>query len=190
MAKKLEKTRKERDSMGEMEVPSIALYGATTQRAVLNFPISGRPLPLSIIYAFALLKQSAAIANNKLKLLDTRRTELIISACDDIMIALEDPKRAAGMMSHFPIDVFQTGSGTSTNMNMNEVISNIACKSCGCRIGSKDPIHPNDHVNMGQSSNDTFPTAMQIAACIELRNDLIPSLKGLAKSLKDIVEPT
>ena len=87
-------------------------------------------------------------------------------------------------MKHFPVDVYQTGSGTSTNMNVNEVISNIACKAAGSKVGAKDPIHPNDHVNMGQSSNDTFPTAMQLAACIELREHLIPAIKGLAKSLK------
>ena len=170
--------------MGTMEVPSIALYGATTQRAVLNFPISGRPLPAPVIAAFALLKRSAAVDNNKLKQLDATRCDLIVDACDEILEALEDESRHSGMMRHFPIDVFQTGSGTSTNMNMNEVVSNIACKSAGQKIGAKDPIHPNDHVNMGQSSNDTFPTAMQIAACVEIRMQLIPALKVLHKSLK------
>lgn len=170
--------------MGEMRVPSLALYGATTQRAVLNFPISNRPLPTSIISAFALLKRSCAIANKRLKLLDAQRTKLICEACDEILYALDDPSRAEGMMKHFPIDVFQTGSGTSTNMNMNEVISNIACKLAGSKIGAKDPIHPNDHVNMGQSSNDTFPTAMQLAGCVEIRVMLIPALKAIHKSLK------
>jgi len=184
MASKPKRMRIEQDSMGEMEVPSFALYGATTQRAVLNFPISGRPIPISIIYAFALLKRSAAIANTKLKLLDTYQSDLIVYACDEVMAALDDPHRVSGMMIHFPIDVFQTGSGTSTNMNMNEVLSNIACKEAGMKIGSKNPVHPNDHVNMGQSSNDTFPTAMQLAACRDLREVLIPALKGLRKSLK------
>ncbi len=184
MTKKNLRTRVESDSMGTMEVPSIALYGATTQRAVLNFPISGRPLPAPVIAAFALLKRSAAIANNKLKQLDATRCDLIVDACDEILEALEDESRHSGMMRHFPIDVFQTGSGTSTNMNMNEVVSNIACKSACQKIGSKDPIHPNDHVNMGQSSNDTFPTAMQIAACVEIRMQLIPALKVLHKSIK------
>ena len=184
MAKKTVRTRVESDSMGTMEVPSIALYGATTQRAVLNFPISGRPLPAPVIAAFALLKRSAAIANNKLKHLDATRCDLIVDACDEILEALEDKTRHSGMMRHFPIDVFQTGSGTSTNMNMNEVVSNIACKSAGQKIGAKNPIHPNDHVNMGQSSNDTFPTAMQIAACVEIRMQLIPALKVLHKGLK------
>ncbi|MDG1137404.1 MAG: class II fumarate hydratase [Phycisphaerales bacterium] len=180
----MKRTRIEQDSMGAMEVPSIALYGATTQRAVLNFPVSGRPLPPSIIFAFALLKRSAAIANTKLKLLDAFQSDLIVRACNEVMEALDNPDTIDSMMKHFPIDVFQTGSGTSTNMNMNEVISNIACKESGGKIGSKDPVHPNDHVNMGQSSNDTFPTAMQLAACRELRESLIPALKRLRKSLK------
>ena len=184
MSKKTRKIRIETDSMGDMEVPAIALYGATTQRAVLNFPISGRKLPSSLIAAFALLKQSAAIANHRLKNLDASRCDLITDACDEVLNALMDPVREAGMMRHFPIDVFQTGSGTSTNMNMNEVISNIACKIAGKKIGAKDPVHPNDHVNMGQSSNDTFPTAMQIAACVEIRTQLVPAMKMLHKSIK------
>ena len=184
MSKHKKRIRIEKDSMGEMEVPIQALYGATTQRAVLNFPVSGRPLPTSLIRAFALLKRSAAIANCKLKLLDEDRKNLIVTSCEDIIEALDDPTRCNGMMRHFPIDVFQTGSGTSTNMNMNEVISNLACKSVGAKVGSKDPIHPNDHVNMGQSSNDTFPTAMQLAACIEIRDALLPALKSLKKGLQ------
>jgi fumarate hydratase class II len=130
------------------------------------------------------LKRSAAIANCKLKLLDEDRKNLIVTSCEDIIEALDDPTRCNGMMRHFPVDVFQTGSGTSTNMNMNEVISNLACKSVGAKVGSKDPIHPNDHVNMGQSSNDTFPTAMQLAACIDIRDALLPALKSLKKSLQ------
>ncbi|MBC8201547.1 MAG: class II fumarate hydratase [Planctomycetes bacterium] len=180
MATGTKRTRIERDSMGEMEVPSHALYGATTQRAVLNFPVSGRSLPPEIMYAFALLKRAAAVANTKLKLLDQKRSRLIVNACNDVMEALSNPERVDSMMEHFPIDVFQTGSGTSTNMNMNEVISRLANKAAH----SKHAVHPNDHVNMGQSSNDTFPTAMQIAACMELRDSLIPSLKGLRRSLK------
>jgi|TARA_B100000959_G_C14963521_1_gene616773 fumarate hydratase class II len=184
MAKRTTKTRIERDSMGEMEVPSHVLYGATTQRALLNFPISERKLPPSLIYAFALLKRSAAVVNHKLKLLDQRRARYIVDACDGILDVFDDPDRAEGMMDHFPLDIFQTGSGTSTNMNVNEVISNIACRDAGKTIGAKDPIHPNDHVNMGQSSNDTFPTAMQIAACIDIKKSLIPNLKSMRKSLK------
>lgn len=184
MAKRTPKTRIERDSMGDMEVPSHVLYGASTQRALLNFPISGRTLPYSLICAYALLKRSAAVVNHKLKLLDQRRATLIVDACDAILDVFDDPNRAANMMEHFPIDIFQTGSGTSTNMNMNEVISNIACKEAGKKVGARDPIHPNDHVNLGQSSNDTFPTAMQIAACVEIHNLLIPKLKAMRKSLK------
>ena len=170
--------------MGEMEVPEHVLYGASTQRALLNFPVSGRTLPPSLICAYTLLKRSAAVVNHKLKLLDQKRAELIVSACDDILDVFDDSTRAEAMMDHFPLDIFQTGSGTSTNMNLNEVISNIVCKEAGKHIGAKDPMHPNDHVNMGQSSNDTFPSAMQIAACVEIRNVLIPKLKALHKGLK------
>ena len=172
--------------MGEMTVPSDALYGATTQRAVLNFPVSGRPVPPQVIHAFAMLKRACAQSNLELKKLDQKRTKLIVTACSDIMETLSDGpagQSTADMMRHFPIDIFQTGSGTSTNMNVNEVISNLACKAAGKKIGAKDPIHPNDHVNMGQSSNDTFPTAMQIAAATAIKLELIPALKTLAKQL-------
>ena len=184
MAKRRKKTRIERDSMGEMEVPPHVLYGASTQRAVLNFPISGRTVHPAVIHAFALLKRSAAVANLKLKYLDQRKAKLIVQACDEVLDSFESPEDAAEMMQHFPIDIFQTGSGTSTNMNMNEVLSNIVCLNTGNHIGAKDPVHPNDHVNMGQSSNDTFPTAMQLAACIEIKSILIPNLKQLRKGLK------
>lgn len=180
------KTRTERDSMGEMTVPAHVLYGATTQRAVLNFPIAHRPVPPRVIHAFALLKRACAEANKELKKLEPKRAKLIVDACDEIAgafangVETEDAKR---MMEHFPVDIFQTGSGTSTNMNANEVISNLACVAAGKSIGAKDPIHPNDHVNMGQSSNDTFPTAMQIAAAFAIQNDLIPALKKLSRAL-------
>ncbi len=173
--------------MGEMTVPADVLFGATTQRAVLNFPVSGRPVPPSVIHAFAMLKRACAESNHELKKLDAKPTQLIVSACSDIMEALSDGpagKSTHDMMRHFPIDVFQTGSGTSTNMNVNEVISNLACKAAGKRIGAKDPIHPNDHVNMGQSSNDAFPTAMQIAAATAIKLELIPPLKSLTRELK------
>lgn len=175
------KTRTERDSMGEMTVPADALYGATTQRAVMNFPISHRPVPMEVIYAFATLKQACAETNNALGKLDARRKNLIVRACKQIC---DD---GAAMQPHFPIDVFQTGSGTSTNMNVNEVIGNLTCVYMKKPIGSrthKGAVHPNDHVNMGQSSNDTFPTAMQVAAAVAIKNDLIPALKGLASELK------
>ena len=177
------RTRIERDSMGEMTVPTHVLYGATTQRAVLNFPVSGRPVPREVIHAFALLKRSCAEANVALKKLPTRFGNLIRDACDEIVVALEDETTADAMMEHFPVDVFQTGSGTSTNMNVNEVVSNLVCRAVGQKIGAKDPVHPNDHVNMGQSSNDTFPTAMQIAAAVAIKRRLVPALKGLAREL-------
>ncbi|MEE9129481.1 MAG: class II fumarate hydratase [Phycisphaerales bacterium] len=189
MAKKKTKstagTRVERDSMGEMKVSASVLFGASTQRAVLNFPISGRALPPKVIHAFGLLKRACAEANRELDKLDQRRTRLIVAACNEIIKDLETSALpGAGVMEHFPVDVFQTGSGTSTNMNVNEVVSNLACKSAGKKIGAKDPIHPNDHVNMGQSSNDTFPTAMQVAAAAAIHADLLPSLRTLAAALK------
>jgi fumarate hydratase class II len=177
--------RTERDSMGEMTVPAHVLYGASTQRAVLNFPVSHRPVGAPVIRAFALLKKACAEANRELGKLDGERAKLIVQACDEIAAALADERtpEAAAMMEHFPVDVFQTGSGTSTNMNANEVISNLAAGYSGNAIGSRDPVHPNDHVNMGQSSNDTFPTAMQVAAAVEIRATLVPALEALAHSL-------
>lgn len=179
-------TRTERDSMGEMIVPAHVLYGASTQRAVLNFPVAHRPLPPQVIHAFALLKRACAESNKDLKKLDAKRAKLIVRACDEIAHAFAngpETDAAKAMMEHFPVDVFQTGSGTSTNMNTNEVVSNLVCRFEGQPIGAKDPVHPNDHVNMGQSSNDTFPTAMQVAAAMAIQNDLIPKLKTLAASL-------
>jgi fumarate hydratase class II len=165
------------------------LYGASTQRAVLNFPVSGRSVGPLVIHAFALLKKACAEANVELKKLDRRRARLISSACDEIIAGLEGDDSSlgdgpAGVMEHFPIDVFQTGSGTSTNMNVNEVIANVAAREIGLPIGAKDPVHPNDHVNMGQSSNDTFPTAMQVAAAVAIHRDLVPSLRNLSRTLK------
>jgi len=167
--------------MGEMTVPAEALYGASTQRAVENFPVSGRPIPLEVIRSFALLKRCCAEANLTLKKLDRTQAEAIVSACDTLLAGLEDDPVA--WMRNFPIDVFQTGSGTSTNMNANEVIANLAAQAAGKPIGSHDPIHPNDHVNMGQSSNDTFPTAMQVAAAASIDQLLVPALKRLHKAL-------
>ncbi len=173
--------------MGEMTVSADALYGATTQRAVLNFPVSGRPVPPQVIHAFALLKKACAQVNSDLKKLDAKRSRMITKACDEVIAAFKngyDTPEAHEMMRHFPIDIFQTGSGTSTNMNMNEVISNLAAQAAGKPIGARDPIHPNDHVNMGQSSNDTFPTAMQVAAAIAIKDQLIPAMHNLARALK------
>lgn len=177
------RTRREQDSMGTMDVPVDVLYGASTQRAVLNFPIAHRSVGWEVIHAIALLKRAAAESNWELKQLDARRRKLILKACDEVAGMLEHADSRADMMRHFPVDVFQTGSGTSTNMNVNEVVSNIACLGAGGKIGAQDPIHPNDHVNMGQSSNDTFPTGMQVAAAVQIKDTLLPSLKTLAKAL-------
>ena len=188
-AKTTAKMRVERDSMGEMTLPAHVLYGASTQRAVLNFPVSGRTVPPLVIHAFALLKRACAEANVELGKLDEEIGRLIVEACDEIIGALEGNETVLGSgptraMEHFPIDIFQTGSGTSTNMNVNEVIANLAAKAVGNPIGSKDPVHPNDHVNMGQSSNDTFPTAMQVAAAVALERELSPALQALTRALK------
>lgn len=181
-------TRIEKDTMGEMSVPASALYGASTQRAVENFPISGRPLPAGIIRAYGWLKAACAETNQKLGRLNRERAEAIIRAATEI---------ASGQhLEHFPVDVFQTGSGTSTNMNANEVIANLICIANGAPIGSSKKsdyigdadtgkgVHPNDHVNMGQSSNDTFPTAMHIAAAVEIRKRLIPAIRGMTRILE------
>ena len=181
--------RIERDSMGEMGVPTGALYGASTQRAVLNFPVSGRPVPAAIIRAFAMLKAACARTNHALGRLDAGRAKAIEQACQSIESGLADH---GGLGVQFPVDIFQTGSGTSTNMNANEVIANLICLQRGEAIGrTKDAdyldaggVHPNDHVNMGQSSNDTFPTAMHIATAVELRERLVPALRDLAVALE------
>ena len=170
------KTRKEKDSMGNLEVPLNALYGATTQRAILNFPISDLKLSNSLINSITQIKCSAAKVNAKLGILDDATATLIENACKEIM----EGKHYA----QFVVDVFQTGSGTSTNMNVNEVISNIAIKSIDGNIGSKDPVHPNDHVNKGQSSNDVIPSAIHIASSMGIKNNLIPSLEKLSRALE------
>ncbi len=186
-----ESTRIEKDSMGEMPVPADVLYGASTQRAVLNFPISGRPVPAEVIFAFARLKAAAARSNQKLGKLEDAKAEAIVEACDQILSGLSD---RGGIARHFPVDIFQTGSGTSTNMNTNEVVSNLVCLKHGAPVGSsKDSsylehdyaVHPNDHVNMGQSSNDTFPTAMHIAAAVEIKDTLLPAVRTLAGALDE-----
>ncbi len=176
------RTRTETDSMGSMIVPADVLYGATTQRAVLNFPVSGRPVPPQVIAAYLELKRACATANARLGTLPRDASRSIVDACERLLEDFAD--RRGEVMRHFPIDVFQTGSGTSTNMNVNEVIANVASVSAGKAIGSKDPLHPNDHVNCGQSSNDTFPTAMQVAGAVAIHDRLIPSLAALAKSLR------
>ena len=167
--------RKEQDSMGDMLVPDDAYYGAQTQRAVENFPISGIPISKSMIQALGKIKRSAAIVNNELGLLDGERKNAIVQAADEII--------EGKFCSQFPIDIYQTGSGTSSNMNCNEILSNRASEIMGGVIGAKDPVHPNDHVNLGQSSNDVIPTAIHIAANTMLEEELIPALQKLADEL-------
>src|SRR5438309_11904097 len=168
-------TRIEKDSMGEMAVPKDALYGASTQRAVLNFPVSGYRFSRPFIRALGLIKWAAAQANHDLGLLDAHRAAFIVQAAEEVIEGKLD--------SHFPLDIFQTGSGTSTNTNANEVIANRAAQLAGKPIGSKDPVHPNDHVNMGQSSNDVIPSAIHVSAAEELKNRLVPALDKLAAAL-------
>lgn len=168
-------TRIESDSMGAMAVPAEALYGASTQRAVLNFPVSGRCVPLPVIHAYGLIKWAAARVHEELGLLPQDHAALIEQAALEVAEGRHD--------AHFVIDIYQTGSGTSTNMNVNEVVANRACQIIGRPLGAKDPVHPNDHVNMGQSSNDTFPTAVHIAVAQELNQKLLPALETLQHSL-------
>ena len=167
--------RIERDSLGEVPVPSNAYYGAQTQRAVDNFPISGRTFPRRFIRSLGIVKKSCCLANEELDLLDVARAEWIAAAAQEVIDGQLDDQ--------FPIDVFQTGSGTSSNMNANEVISNRAIDLMGGELGSKDPVHPNDHVNMGQSSNDVIPTAIHVAGATAIQEDLLPALAHLHGAL-------
>ena len=163
--------RRERDTMGWVDIPENALWGAQTQRAVENFPISGERFGRDFIWAVGLVKLGCAQANQDMGLLDERRGAAIIQACQEVMGGDWD--------EHFPIDVFQTGSGTSTNMNANEVIANRAIQILGGEIGSRGPVHPQDHVNLSQSSNDVIPTAIHLAAIRLSREKLIPALHRL-----------
>ena len=167
--------RIEKDSMGEVRVPVEAYYGASTQRAVDNFPISGLVMDRRIIWAFGLLKGSAATVSGRRGEVPNDVADAIREAADTVMEGAHDDQ--------FPVDIFQTGSGTSTNTNANEVIANLATEILGGERGSK-LVHPNDHVNFGQSSNDTFPTAMHLAAVHAIRTDLLPGLTALAESLE------
>ena len=167
--------RTEKDSMGEMKVPIRALYGAQTQRAVENFPISDLRFPREFIRAMGLIKLAAAQTNMQLGVVNKKRGRAIVRAAREVVDGTLD--------EHFVVDIFQTGSGTSTNMNTNEVISNRAIQLLGGKVGSKDPVHPNDHVNMGQSSNDVIPTAMHIAAMESIEGTLIPALATLRRAL-------
>ena len=161
--------RTEKDSMGELQVPANALWGAQTQRAVQNFPISGRALPKAFIASLGLIKQAAAAANQRLGILDADIARAIANAAGEVSAGKHDRE--------FPIDVFQTGSGTSTNMNANEVIAALASRA------SEGAVHPNDHVNMGQSSNDVIPTAIHVSAALLVHKKLIPALEHLARAL-------
>lgn len=167
--------RIEKDSMGEMPVPDEALYGASTQRAVLNFPVSGHRLPGAFIHGLGLVKLACARANEELGLLPPEKSRLIRAAAREI---------AEGRLDeHFPLDVFQTGSGTSTNMNANEVIANRASQLAGLPVGARRPLHPNDDVNLSQSSNDIVPTALHVSVALALHRELVPALDGLASGL-------
>jgi fumarate hydratase class II len=179
--------RSESDSFGPIDVPADHYWGAQTQRSLQNFKIGGERMPLPLIHAFGALKKAAALANMKLGVLDAKLGDAIVKAADEVI--------AGKMDEEFPLVVWQTGSGTQTNMNVNEVISNRAIEILGGEKGSKKPIHPNDHVNMGQSSNDSFPTAMHIAAVMEITDFLIPALEHFhtalrqkAEQFKDIVK--
>ena len=170
------KYRIEKDSLGEMQVPENAYYGAQTQRAVENFKISNLRFSEQFIKSLALIKKSAAIVNNKLGLIENDVSKIIIDVSDEII--------SGKYMNEFVIDIFQTGSGTSTNMNINEVIANIAAEKMGGEKGDKNVIHPNDHVNLGQSSNDVIPTAIHLALIESISVKLIPSLNLLSNEIQ------
>src|SRR5450631_809915 len=174
-------TRIESDSMGKIAVPADRYYGAQSARSLIHFDIgegiaARDVMPREIIRAMAILKKAAALVNNDLGRLDAEKTKLITQAADEVI--------AGKLDAHFPLVVWQTGSGTQSNMNVNEVISNRAIEIAGGVLGSKQPVHPNDHVNMSQSSNDTFPGAMSIAATLETERTLLPAVKRLRDALE------
>ena len=181
------KERIEKDTLGEVKVPSDKYWGAQTERSRLNFRIGGQPMPIELIQALAIVKKAAAIVNSNLGLISAEKKKVICEVCDEIIAGKHD--------DHFPLVVWQTGSGTQTNMNLNEVISNRGIEKMGGTMGSKTPLHPNDDVNMSQSSNDVFPTAMHVAATLLIQKKLLPNIKKLrdaldskAKAFKDIVK--
>ena len=169
-------TRTESDSFGPLEVPADKYWGAQTQLSLMNFPIGWERQPAPVIHALGVIKRACAEANKASGKLDPAIADAIIQAAEEVYEGKLD--------DHFPLVVWQTGSGTQSNMNANEVIANRAIEILGGTIGSKDPVHPNDHVNMGQSSNDTFPTAMHIAAAVQVHNELFPGLEVLAEGLE------
>jgi fumarate hydratase class II len=172
--------RKETDSLGEVDVPADKLWGPQTQRSLEHFSIGKDLIPRELITSYAILKKASANANHAGKRLDDQRHKLIVQVCDEIL--------AGQHHDMFPLHVWMTGSGTQFNMNVNEVISNRCCQLAGTPLGSKTPVHPNDHVNMSQSSNDSFPSAMYIAAAVNVNQRLIPAVKGLRDAIADKVE--
>jgi len=172
--------RKEEDSLGIVEVPEDKYWGAQTERSRINFPVGGEKIPIEVIYGQAIVKKASAIVNNEMGLLPDEKSKMIQDAVDAIL--------AGELDDHFPLVVWQTGSGTQTNMNVNEVISNYAIQKAGGEMGSKKPIHPNDDVNKSQSSNDTFPTAAHIAAVLKVRQHLLPNLLIFLNGLKEKAE--
>ena len=171
--------RTESDSFGPIKVPTQKYWGAQTQRSIVNFPIGWERQPLSIVRALGVIKKASAITNRDTGKLIDKKAEAIIKAADEVIAGKFD--------DHFPLVVWQTGSGTQSNMNANEVIANRAIEILNGEIGSKDPIHPNDDCNMSQSSNDTYPTAMHIATATEVNRLLLPSLKKMSKVMDDKV---
>ncbi|HHG90556.1 MAG TPA: class II fumarate hydratase, partial [Devosia sp.] len=167
--------RTESDTMGTILVPGDKYYGAQTARSLMNFEIGTEQMPIEIIHAFGILKKAAALTNNELGLLPDDLTGLIVKAADEVI--------AGKLDAHFPLVVWQTGSGTQSNMNVNEVISNRAIELAGGEMGSKTPVHPNDHVNKSQSSNDTYPTAMHIAAVTQIEGYLFERVQLLRDTL-------
>ena len=172
----MSETRTETDSFGPLEVPADKYWGAQTQRSIMNFPIGWEKQPVAIVRALGVIKQACAMANKESGKLDARIGDAVIQAASEVVAGKFD--------DNFPLVVWQTGSGTQSNMNSNEVIANRAIEILGGVIGTKDPVHPNDHCNMGQSSNDTFPTAMHIAAAMTVRDVLLPGLTKLAEGLE------
>src|SRR5271170_4694972 len=169
-------SRTESDSMGKIDVPADRYYGAQTARSLIHFAIGKDTMPPELIRAFGILKKAAALVNQDLGKLPADKTALMTQAADEVI--------AGKLHAHFPLRIWQTGSGTQTNMNVNEVISNRAIEISGGAMGSKKPIHPNDDVNMSQSSNDTFPTAMHIAAASRVHNRLIPAVREVAEAIE------
>src|SRR5437773_5623203 len=167
--------RKETDSLGIVEVPADKLWGAQTQRSLEHFSIGKDLIPREMITAYAILKKAAANANHAGKRLDDQRHKLTVQVCDEILAGQHEEM--------FPLHVWMTGSGTQFNMNVNEVVSNRCCQLTGTELGSKHPVHPNDHVNMSQSSNDSFPSAMHIAAAVNVKERLIPAVTALRDAI-------